>query len=57
MTIADFAIWPWAARYEWQRIDMNDFPNVKRWFTTLAARPGFQAGFNVPATDQKIPHP
>ncbi len=57
MTIADFAIWPWAARYEWQRIDLNAFAHVKRWFTELAARKGFQAGFNVPPTDQKIPQP
>ncbi|MEM7547585.1 MAG: glutathione S-transferase N-terminal domain-containing protein [Pseudomonadota bacterium] len=57
LTIADFAVWPWAARYEWQRIDMSAFPDVKRWFTELAARDGFQKGFNVPPTDQKIPQP
>lgn len=57
LTIADFAIWPWAARYEWQRIDLTEFPNVKRWYTDLAGREGFQAGFNVPPTDQKIPQP
>jgi GST-like protein len=57
LSIADFAIWPWVARYEWQRIDLNAFPNVKRWFIELTARKGFQAGFNVPPTDQKIPQP
>ena len=44
MTIADFAIWPWTSRYEWQRIDMNDFPNVKRWYEAMDARPGVQRG-------------
>ncbi|MEL6794787.1 MAG: glutathione S-transferase N-terminal domain-containing protein [Pseudomonadota bacterium] len=57
MTIADFAIWPWASRYEWQEIDMNAFPYVKRWYCELAARPGFQAGYNVPPTDQVMPVP
>lgn len=57
MTIADFAIWPWASRFEWQGIDMNKFPNVKRWYCELAARPGFQAGYSVPPSDQVMPIP
>ena len=57
LTIADFAIWPWASRYEWQGIDMNKFPNVKRWYCELAARPGFQAGYSVPPSDQVMPIP
>lgn len=57
MTIADFAIWPWASRYEWQQIDMNAFANVKRWYVELAAREAFQKGYAVPPTDQKMPIP
>src|ERR1700692_3793508 len=34
-SIADIAIWPWISRYEWQTIDLNQFPNVKRWYTTV----------------------
>jgi GSH-dependent disulfide-bond oxidoreductase len=30
-SIADIAIWPWVSRYEWQTIDLNAYPNVKRW--------------------------
>ena len=55
LTIADFAIWPWAARAEWQSITFDDLPNVARWWRALAARPGFQAGFAVPPSDQTIP--
>lgn len=49
------AIWPWAARFEWQRIDMNEFPNVKRWYKAIAARPAVKAGFKVPNPDREIP--
>ena len=27
-SIADMACWPWVARYEWQRVDLTQFPNV-----------------------------
>lgn len=56
-SIADIAIWPWASRFEWQRIDLNDFPNVCRWYTSLAARPAFQRGYAVPADVGPIPLP
>lgn len=38
-SIADMAAWPWVYRYDWQGQDINDFPNVKRWFDEIAARP------------------
>jgi GSH-dependent disulfide-bond oxidoreductase len=47
-SIADIAIFPWTARYEWQKIDLAAFPNVKRWFDTIHARPAVQRGLNVP---------
>ena len=57
LSIADFAIWPWIGRLDWQEIDLNDFPNVKRWYLAMAARPSVQSGWNIPPTDQKIPMP
>jgi GST-like protein len=56
-SIADMAIWPWISRYEWQNIDMKDFPNIKEWYLKVVARPAVQKGYNVPATDQQIPMP
>jgi GST-like protein len=56
-SIADMAIWPWISRYEWQNIDMKDFPNIKEWYLKIVARPAVQKGYNVPATDQQIPMP
>ncbi len=56
-SIADIAIWPWAARFRFQKIDLNDFPNVLRWYLELAARPAFERGYRVPHGDKAIPLP
>ena len=56
-SIADIATWPWTARHDWQTVDLNDYPNVARWYTAIANRPATQRGWNVPETDQKIPMP
>ena len=37
-SIADIAIWPWISRFEWQTIDLKQYPNVKRWYETIAVR-------------------
>ncbi len=48
-TIADMATYPWAARHEWQGIALEDYPNVKRWYDEIAARPGVARGMAVPS--------
>ena len=47
-TIADIATYPWTVRYEWQEVDLNEFPNVKRWFDVVSARPAAQTGLEIP---------
>ncbi len=47
-TIADMLTFPWAARHEWHGVDLDDFPNVRRWYDTIAARPAVQRGMDVP---------
>jgi GST-like protein len=47
-TIADIATYPWVARFEWHKVDLNDFPNVKRWFDTIGKRPAVPKGMAVP---------
>ena len=56
-SIADIAIWPWLARFEWQRIDMNEYPNVKRWYLEIAKRPAVMKGYQVPKDVGPIPMP
>lgn len=48
-SIADIATYPWVLRHEWQQVDLNEFPNVKRWFDTISARPAVQRGIRVPS--------
>ncbi|AUW58337.1 thiol:disulfide oxidoreductase [Sphingobium sp. SCG-1] len=38
-SIADMAIYPWIVPYEAQGQNLDDFPNIRRWFDTIAARP------------------
>ena len=56
-SVADIAIWPWISRFEWQTIDMNQYANVKRWYTTIARRPAVQRGYKVPKDVGEIPMP
>ena len=57
LSIADFAIWPWTSRFDFQRLDLNDYSNVKRWYVELAKRPGFIKGYDQPSSGNSIPMP
>jgi len=56
-SIADIAIWPWVSRYEWQEVDLNKYPNVKRWYVGIAKRPAVQKGYKVPKDVGEVPIP
>jgi len=47
-SIADIATYPWVARHEWHKVELVDFPHVKRWFDTISARPAVVRGMAVP---------
>ena len=49
ISIADFAIWPWASGWEGQQQTLDDKPHFARWLDALAARPGVQRGRAVAA--------
>jgi GST-like protein len=44
-SIADIACWPWVVPHERQGQDLNEFPNVKRWFEAVRERPAVMRGF------------
>jgi GST-like protein len=46
-TIADMAIMPWLRSYERQGVNMDEYPNVRRWFDGINARPAVQRGLQV----------
>jgi GST-like protein len=56
-SIADIAMWPWIARYEWQGIDWASYPDLKRWYLRIAQRPAVQRGYQVPREVSAIPLP
>jgi GST-like protein len=45
LSIADFAILGWAWRHPRHKVDLSDFPNVKRWYEMMMARPAVERGF------------
>lgn len=58
-SIADMAVFPWTRSHEKQGIDLADFPALKHWHETIAARPAVQRGVATlndlrrPLTDAK----
>ena len=48
-SVADIATYPWVGRHEMHQVDLADFPQVKRWFDAISARPAVQRGMKVPA--------
>ncbi|RMF34294.1 MAG: glutathione S-transferase family protein [Alphaproteobacteria bacterium] len=56
-TITDMACWPWISRFEWQEIDLNDYPNVRDWYLHIAERPAVQRGYKVPKDVGDVPLP
>lgn len=56
-SIADIATWPWISRFGWQTVDFADYPHVKRWYLTIAARPAVKRGWEVLQEGRSIPMP
>ena len=53
-SIADMAAWPWVLTYRSQGIDLDAFPNVRRWYDALKRRPGLRRGYDVGRELRKI---
>lgn len=47
-SIADISCYPWVLLHEWQELSLDDFPNLKRWFEGMAARPAVAKGMSIP---------
>lgn len=54
-SIADMAVFPWLRPHKRQGQDLNDFPNLKRWFDAIAERPAVQKGVAVLADRSAVP--
>jgi GSH-dependent disulfide-bond oxidoreductase len=47
LSIADFAILGWAWRHPRHKVDLAEFPHVRRWYEMMMARPAVRRGFEV----------
>src|SRR6202040_4211804 len=47
LSVADFAIRGWAWRHPRHKVELADFPHVKRWYDTLMARPAVKRGMEA----------
>ena len=54
-SIADIATWPWIARFERQRINLNSYPEVLRWYKKIMIRPAVVKGYNIIGEKEAIP--
>jgi len=48
-SIADIATYPWLRPHKLQGQNLEDFPNLKRWYEAIEARPAVQKGMAVMA--------
>ncbi|PZV06807.1 MAG: thiol:disulfide oxidoreductase [Leptolyngbya sp.] len=46
-SIADMACYPWIVPYEAQQQKLEDFPNLKRWFEAIKARPAVERAYAI----------
>ncbi|KML67683.1 GSH-dependent disulfide bond oxidoreductase [Pectobacterium peruviense] len=46
-SIADIATYPWVVSYARQRIDLDDYPAVKAWYTRISDRPATQRAYQL----------
>jgi GST-like protein len=52
-SMADIATFPWIRNPDSRGIDLGDYPNVKRWHDSIAARPAVRRGVAVLAEKQR----
>jgi GST-like protein len=55
-SIADIAIFPWTRNWKNQGIEINEFPNFKRWFELIGDRPAVKRGVEVLTSLRKPVH-
>ena len=56
-SIADIATWPWGARFEIHKVNLDEYPNVLSWYKLIAKRPAVIKGYGVGGKKIKIPLP
>ena len=55
LSIADMACYPWIVQHERQGQNLDDFPNIKRWFEAIKARPSVVEAYAKGAAISTVP--
>jgi GST-like protein len=53
-SVADIACFPWIRPYRRQGQDLEDYPDLKRWFDAINNRPAVQRGLQVPSGTRSV---
>jgi GST-like protein len=56
-TIADMICYPWASGYKLRKIDLEEFPNVKRWMEKMEARPAVKKAMEAQLPPEAVEDP
>ena len=53
--IADMACYPWIVPWQRQQQNLDDFPNLKRWFELIQARPAVERAYRLASEINTVP--
>jgi len=53
--IADMACYPWIVPWQRQQQKLDDFPNLKRWFELIEARPAVERAYRLAKEINTVP--
>ena len=54
-SIADIASYPWVFKHPFLQMGLEDFPNVNRWFQSIAQRPAIVRAYEIGASINTTP--
>lgn len=54
-SIADIAAYPWTVSHRKQQVNLDDFPNVKRWFEAIHERPAVKRAYEIAQRINTVP--
>ncbi len=54
-SIADIASYPWVFKHPYLQLELEDFPNLKRWFETIEQRPAVARAYEIGASINTTP--
>lgn len=53
-SIADIANWCWVHTHDWSGVDLDKYPNLRRWHDTIAQRPAVKRGMKKQFNAMKL---